>query len=547
MGKEGSGFIVYKSTFLGEEFEKSRKGTHMELTVPVPMQLDLDMFCISLRPPRKVELINAPPKVVGCVERVANEVNSLYTGKSYLETPSKDKLGVIQFTMAADVFVCQSGRKAATMGKFFCIRILEELHKMGYDLQTASDLTRVPDSVSSLFFKKVASERPAARVVCIAPRKEDKIVLMNHNESMKSMVDEAIKNAWPSGIQRHEDQEVFGHTLLDIKMKGNPWRASAANIDNMRIINLIVENLSKINLRLVGAINIKGGRRSCHAGAVPGKDSLFFMEDVASSNAKFCSISLCGRNRLRLFDCKEETRCVRRAIDNSGFKIEEQWTKEHYVKMQLNRMPWFCSGQEAVWARQLVGRISEAMLQRGWALTDAIHISRREEDKSMLLFRRCIPTTATIACICLTSTDNLRLIDFSSEDERILKTCIMENYLPGVKELETTEYCLGTEGKSVRFELKGRPWSSWDWGLHARSLLLHLFAAAFSLGFQIAASADVGSMYEYDGDGNPYHPLDVHSIYLVKMPPQGEGVFESSAQTVKVNDNSLPSYEEAMK
>jgi len=473
-------------------------------------------------------------------------VNSLYTGKNYLETPSKYNLGVIQFTMAADVFVCQSGRKPATMGKLFCIRILEELHKMGYDLQIASDLTRDRDSVSSLFFKKVASERPAARVVCIAPRKEDKIVLMNHNESMKSMVEEAIKNAWPSGIQRHEDQEVFGHTLHDIKMKGHPWRASAANIDNYRIINLIVENLSKINLRLVGAINIKGGTPTWNA--VPGKDSLFFMEDLASSNAKFCSISLCGWNRLRLFDCKEETRCVRRAIDNSGFKIEEQWTKEHYVKMQLNRMPWFCSGQEAVWARQLVGRISEAMLQRGWALTDAIHISRREEDKSMLLFRRCAPTTATIACICLTSTNHLRLIDFSSEDERVLKTCILENYLPGVKELETTEYCLGTEGKSVRFELKGSPWSSWDWGLHARSLLLHLFAAAFSLGFQIGfgASADVSSMYEYDEHGNPYHPLDVHSIYLVKMPPQGEGVFESSAQTVKVNDNLLPSYEEAM-
>ena len=88
-----------------------------ELTVAVPMQLDLDMFCISLRPSRKVELIHAPPKVVGCVGRVANEVNSLYTGKSYLETPSKYKLGVIQFTMAADVFVCQSGRKPATMGK----------------------------------------------------------------------------------------------------------------------------------------------------------------------------------------------------------------------------------------------------------------------------------------------------------------------------------------------------------------------------------------------------------------------------------------------
>merc|ERR1712130_317732 len=104
------------------------------------------MFCISLRPFRKVELIHAPPRVVACVQRVANEVNSLYTGQSHLETPSKDKLGVMQFTMAADVFVCQSGKEPATMG---------------YDLQITSDLTRVRYSAASLFFKKVASERPA--------------------------------------------------------------------------------------------------------------------------------------------------------------------------------------------------------------------------------------------------------------------------------------------------------------------------------------------------------------------------------------------------
>ena len=501
-----------------------------EQAMPVPMQPDLGMFCISLRPFRKVELIHAPSRVAVLVHRVADEVNSLYTGQSGLETPSKDKLGVTQFTMAADVFVCQSGKEPATVGKLFCIRVVEELHKMGYDLQVTSDLTRQRYSAASLFFKKVAGERPAAKVVCIAPGKEDKIILMNHNERVKSLVEEAIKTAWPPGIQRRENQEVLGLTLHDIKMNGCPWRASEANIDNNRIINRIVENLSKIKLKLVGGINIKGGT-----------DSLFFMGDPTSSSAQFCSISLCQKNRLRLVDCKEETECVRQAITNSGFRIEDETSKEHHVKLKVNGKPWHCSGKEAVWARQLVGRISEAMLQRGWALTDAIDISRREDDKSMLLFRRCAPTTATIACICLTSTDHLRLIDFSPGDQEVLRTCIIENYLPGVNGVDSS----GSEGRSLKFELLGSPWASWDWGLHARSLLLHLFAAAFSLGFQIVASADVSSKYATDGDGNPEHPLDVHSIYLVKMPPQGQGVFQSIRQTV--NEFSLPSYEEAMK
>merc|ERR1712007_169352 len=108
-------------------------------------------------------------------------------------------------------------------------------------------------------------------------------------------VENAIKDAWPSGIQRQEEQQVLGHTVHDIKMNGNPWWTSEANVDNNRIINMIVQNLSKINLRLVGGISIKGGT-----------DSLFFIEDPGS-NAQFSSISLCQKNRLRLVDCKEES------------------------------------------------------------------------------------------------------------------------------------------------------------------------------------------------------------------------------------------------
>merc|ERR1712119_4000 len=343
--------------------------------------------------------------------------------------------------MSSWPFVAGWRKEPATLGKLFCIRLLEELHKMGYDLQIGSDLTRAQFAAGTLFFRKVTSERPTAKVVCVAPGKKDTIVLLNHNEKVKSMVENAIKDAWPSGIQRQEEQQVLGHTVHDIKMNGNPWYSWEANVDNNRIINMIVQNLSKINLRLVGGISIKGGT-----------DSLFFIEDPGS-NAQFSSISLCQKNRLRLVDCKEESKYVRQAIANSGFRINDESEKEHHAKMRLNGRPWHCSGAEAVQARQLVARISEAMLQRGWALTDAIDISRRQDDKSMLLFRRCVPTTASFSCICLTSTAHLRLVNFSRGDQEVLKTCIMENYLPGV-------YKDKGEGNSVKFNLVGSPWSN---------------------------------------------------------------------------------------
>ena len=489
-----------------------------DLTLPVKMNPELGMFCISLRPFHKIELIHAPPNVAACVRRLANELNGLYARQENFETPSKSKLGVLQFSMSAWLFATGNGKEPATLGKLFCIRLLEELHKMGFDLQVGSNLIRASSSAGSLFFRKVTSERPTAKVVCIAPGKDDTIVLLNHSESVKSMVESAIKEAWPSGIQMQEDKEVLGHTVHDIKMNGRPWWTSEANIDNNRIINRIVGNLSRINLRLVGGINIKGGT-----------DSLFFIEDPGS-NAQFSSISLCQRNRLRLVDCKEESQSVRQAIANSGFRIEDESEKEHHAKMKLNGSPWHCSGAEAVQSRQLVARLSEAFLQRGWALTDAIDISRREDDKSMLLFRRCAPTTARFSCICLTSTDHLRLINFSPGDQELLKTCIMQNYLPGVARVDAS----GDEGNSVKFDLMGSPWSSHGGGLHARSLLVHLFAAAINLGFQIVASADVSSKYARR-ENSPDYPLDVHSIYLVKMPAQG-----------KIEQNLLPTYEEAM-
>ena len=148
----------------------------------------------------------------------------------------------------------------------------------------------------------------------------------------------------------------------------------------------------------------------------------------------------------------------------------------------------------------------------------------------MLLFRRCVPTTASFSCICLTSVDHLRLINFSPGDQEVLKTCIMQNYLPGVASVDTS----GAEGNSLKFDLIGCPWSSHGGGLHARSLLVHLFVAAINLGFQIVASADVSSKFARR-DNKPDYPLDVHSIYLVKMPAQG-----------KIEQNLLPTYDEAM-
>ena len=257
---------------MGNNISSPYMPTSNNVTVPVEMKSDLGMFCLSLRTSNKIELIHAPAVVADCVRNVVNEVNRK-------KKTSKHKLGAMQFKLYDGLF------SFGNVGQLFCIHLLEELHKIGYDLEISSELARYssvtwegPTSTAgTLFFRKVTSERPAAKVVCVDP---DWKVLVDHRNTG----------------------------------------------------------------RLVGGININGGKT----------DSFFFIKDSIPDNGQLRSIILCHKNRLRLVNCKEESKSIRQAITKSGFRIQDESENEHQVNMQLYGRPWHCSGAEGVRSRQLV-------------------------------------------------------------------------------------------------------------------------------------------------------------------------------------------------
>merc|ERR1711963_923506 len=188
-----------------------------------------DMFCISLRPNRKI------------------------------------KPGVWKFTVAADIF---GRRELATMGQLFCIKIIEDLHKMGHDLDNGSH-PQIPaynkyNSTCNLWFKKVTGDRPWVKVIYVALEKLNKVILINHNNQVKSNVEEAVENAWPLGIKRHKEVKALGHELHEIKMNSSLWQTCGGlgtgdpDIDMNRIVDKIIDNLGKIKIRSVGVIKING-------------------------------------------------------------------------------------------------------------------------------------------------------------------------------------------------------------------------------------------------------------------------------------------------
>merc|ERR1719376_407337 len=151
---------------------------------PVVNNPSLGYVGVALRTPNKLRLIHAPPAVVEMTGRVIREINQA-CGAGSKDVLVEDKYGVPSYTMEEWCFTVGNGKKAATSGKMFTLRMFEEMHKLGYDPVVSSDLSRSYDQ-ATLFFVKSTGERMSGRVVCLAPGKSDTLVLLRADEVQRS-------------------------------------------------------------------------------------------------------------------------------------------------------------------------------------------------------------------------------------------------------------------------------------------------------------------------------------------------------------------------
>jgi len=148
------------------------------------------------------------------VLRVVNNIESLKNnGSSDIPTTSQEKMGATQFTMSSSLFTTNNGKQAATLGKQLCVELLQELYKLGWDLQLSSDLARSRWKTAARFIRKTSTGRPGARVVCVPPGKCDMLTLLNHDHRVKNKVVEAIVETWPTGIQHARTIHLLNTSL----------------------------------------------------------------------------------------------------------------------------------------------------------------------------------------------------------------------------------------------------------------------------------------------------------------------------------------------
>lgn len=500
---------------------------------PVVNNPSLGYVGVALRTPNKLRLIHAPPEVVEMTGRVIREINQA-SGADSGDVCVKDKYGLPSYSLEEWCFTMGNGKRAATSGKLFTLRMFEEMHKLGYDPVVSSDLSRAYDQ-ATWFFVKTSCERVGVRVVCLAPGKSDTLVLLRADERFREVVRRTVQESWTPGIQQEETIQSCGETLLEMKLCGNPWLdyAGEENILSRQMLIKLFGSLGSQNYRLLAGTNIKGGT-----------DSYFFMHDTSysTSPAEICMVSLNKSDRLRLVNCVDMKGMVRDTISSHYGEIQREEDKYGSWEFKLSGYPWCCSGDLAIRSRQLISRISETMLAHGWALTQAIDISRSLNDKSVLLYTRAQNFTTKFACLALSDVHRLRLLDFSPSDTQELVGVVEREYLPGVvKQNQRDTSC-------YEMDLEGSPWTqNSSFNLHARSALLSVLKKASSLGWRLVVSADVSAKYVHQENG-PDYPIDVHSWYFVYWPHYtGAGVPQSvpRPEDLYPSQDLPPSYQDA--
>ena len=66
-----------------------------------------------------------------------------------------EEYGAITFRLPGHPFRARGGKKNATLGKLFMVRIFEEMHMLGYTFIASSKLSQTQTDHSTLLFKKV--------------------------------------------------------------------------------------------------------------------------------------------------------------------------------------------------------------------------------------------------------------------------------------------------------------------------------------------------------------------------------------------------------
>ena len=466
-------------------------------------------MCVSFQYTNRVTVLHLDDAGLSIIRQAINE-----TWKAGISVERSRCGSGWSFKLFGDPFDFRTSSEVSRQARQMVCEILQKLYESGWKIIVSSDLGRVGDK-STLFFNRRPSEFSTFPFLCVGFSSSDKLQIVNLPSQLVEPIKETIRSSWTLGILN----ETSTNDMLEVKLRGDPWSATEQeSIMAKVLLQNIIATLRRYQWVYYCNVNLKSTA-----------DSLFFRYDSNTppgQSVPFCTISLNRHDRLRVINAPETiVAMIRKVIETTWLPRGIQAESDYHGswEFKLSGTPWYSTSEESVMARYLVLKIIEAMLEQGWHNIASINISRRDTDKSVLIFQGGEPQRRPMMCLSLNDVEKFRLINMPTQLVELFKQTLISRWSKGIQE---EKELVITSGSVYQLKLHGRPWDGGESNdtIHARSFLCNIIEEFIEQGWRLFLSADISAKY-VDGD-----PVDVHSMWFVNDPP-------SSAQP------SAPSYD----
>ncbi len=463
----------------------------------IPKPTGFDYLSITLRFPDRLRLIYAEEREISCVREAVLQ----HWKKGIQEEISK--FGAQEFKIKGTPFSLSLSNDD-TASRYMACNMLFRLFNVGCKLLVSSDLSQTSD-LATWFFHRENVTPLQFDIACIGISSFDKLQFINFPPAIMQSFESVVKQVWPKEVQK---VKYIGE-CLQIKLHGNPWGLVSAseNIQAKTMIKALINHLSMHQWRLYGSSNLKSTA-----------DTLFFKYDphqpVDGSLATGFVISLNRKDRLRCIDAPAGVpSAVKNAIKEAWLKgIQEEMPKFNSYEFKLSGYPWWANGSDGICSRMLMCKILEKLMKIGWKVQMAIDLSRKENDKSVLMFQRCPPGNVSIFCLSLNGTDKIRFINAQPNVIAALKNEVARTWPFGIQRERTDQGC-------HELKLNKNPWNygiNGHDGAHGRVMLCYLIKILAQMSWLLILSADISAKYTRRENG-PDNALDVHSMWFMYL------------------------------
>lgn len=241
-------------------------------------------------------------------------------------------------------------------------------------------------------------------------------------------------------------------------------------------------------------------------------DSLLFQHRncLQASPEDMLMISLNREDRLRLISCPGYViSAVEEVITHHWEQgLQASRERENCWELKVSGTPWWAEGEDTVKARYLVAHIISKLKALGWEVAATMDLSRKENYKTVFVFRQGPPQIQPFSVLSFHESDKLRLM--SSCEEKFVLADSLDKILTSVGLTKSTR----PYWKAKQWKLKGSPFSG-DSRSDADQMILTLtriLKLFHQHGWRLVASADVSAKNDDDG------PLNRRSWFFLHDP-----------------------------